>query len=515
MPSGFDRTDFPDTFSVMGKIPFFPKNMSVQAHVITALCFVVIWSMVYGHFSQMDGRFFHSSLSGTKGLVLYEIGHYRAAAEAYRSLLQEIYAERETSDPAWDALMRGDLETAESLSRDALEKDPSNIHPLLNLGEIALERGDLDGALRHFDQLLRRESDQFDALLLSAVARAKGGAYPEAIDLLNRALRTPNTEDRITSFLWALKTTGELTELPRWERPLGLIAHLYRYLRIYDSSNERKAISYAKWAIDVGDRPDDAYLTLGVIAFKNRKNEEALASFLKAIETNPYNAEAHRRAAQVYSDRGDLANEYRMTREAYLKAPKDEFYADALSSFLTEKIGDYHQALLLAEHFLRGQPDNVTLLDRAGYLSGMIGNREQALEYFRRGQTLEPDNPRFYEAIGFTLNELGRTEEATEAYQTALSIDPQRPKAYIGLATLYQKEQRYPEAIEAYETAFQLGYDRSKMLTNLCTLYHRMSNFAEAVSCLNAVLSEDPRNALAEHLLSYAMANLPAGRSTE
>ena len=37
---------------------------------------------------------------------------------------------------------------------------------------------------------------------------------------------------------------------------------------------------------------------------------------MDAIEANPRNAEAHRWAAVVYADRGELANEYRMARTA-------------------------------------------------------------------------------------------------------------------------------------------------------------------------------------------------------
>lgn len=500
----------------MGKIPFFPKNMSVQSQVVAVLSLVLIWSLVYRHFSQMDGRFFQPSLSGIKGLVLYEIGDLRGAALAYRAHLQETDTkERVEAGPAWDALLRKDFETAAWLSKTALEKNPSDINPLLNLGEIALEQGDLEEALRRFDQVLLKKTDQFDALLLSAVIRARRQEFAQSIDLINRALRTSKVETRLTSFLWALRTTGELAQRPGAERPLSTLAHLYRYLRIFDSSNERKAVAYAKQAIAAGDRADDLYLTLGVIASKKRKSDEALAFFLKAIEINPSHAEAHRRAAQIYSDRGDLASEYRMMKKAYLSAPQDSFYAEALSVFLTETMGDYHQALALARHFLEGQPDNVTLLERAGYLSSLIGDREGAIEYYRQGLKVDPGNPGLYEAIGYNLNELKRPDEAFAAYETALSIDPLRSRAYLGLAVLYNNKGAYPEAIEAYETAFELGYRNPKVMTNLCSLYHRSSEFEAAVVCFRRVLSADPRNALAEHLLSYAMANLEPGRTKE
>jgi superkiller protein 3 len=496
----------------MEKFPFLPKTMSVQAQVVAALCLVLVWSIAYRHFSQMDERFFQPSLSGIKGLVFYEIGDYRSAALAYRARLREAYSEERTAaDPAWNALLRGDFESAASLSQTALEKDPPGIDPHLNLGEIALERGDLDGALRHFDQVLLLETDQFDALLLSTVARGRQGDYSKAIDLLNRALRRSRVESRITSFLWALRTAGEWAQLPKGERPLALLANFYRYFRIFDSSNKRKAITYAKQAIAAGDHPDEAHLTLGVIQVKNRENDAALASFLKAVEINPRHAEAHRRAAQIYSDRGDLSNEYRMHQAAYQNAPEDPFYADAFSYFLSEKLGDYYQALALTRQFLEAKPESIPLLERAGYLSGFIGEQEEAIDYYQRGLALNPDNPSLYEGLGYTLEQMGRLEEAAAAYEKSISIDPGRSGAYLGLALIHHRERRYPEAIDAYETAFELGNDDSRVKTNLCLLYYRISAFERSVVCFREVLRKDPRNATAEHLLSYALQNISPG----
>ncbi len=489
-------------------------HISRRGRIILAVAILLLWIMAHQQISQMDGRFFQPSLSGMKGLALYVAGDYSSAAKAYRDHFRELYqTERTAADPAWDAVLRGDLQAAEEISRKALEQDPSAIGPLLNLGEIALEKGALDQALGVFERILQKHPHQFDALLLSSVAHARSAAYGNAIDSLNRALRTNRIESRITSFLQALKTAGDLARLPRAGRPLCLLAHYYRYLRIFDSSNGTVAVAYANEAIASGDRPADAYLTLGVIYDKQGKGEKALSAFLKAIELNPKHAEAHRWAAKIYADRADLLNEYRMRKAAFEVMPGDAFYIDNLGYFLTEKLGDYYQALALTQKFLGTKPDDIPALHRVAYLYSAIGDEQRSVQYYRKALLIDPRDASLHEGIAHSLGELGRTKEAMQAYRTALSLDPNRPRAHIGLAHIYFEERHFGEAIKEYEAAFRFGERDINQLTNLCTLYHQVSEFERAATCFRQVLSKDPRNPMAQHLLPYTLENLSQARS--
>jgi tetratricopeptide (TPR) repeat protein len=510
-----------------------PIHINRRANIILLVALVLLVLMVRQQIRQMDERFFQPSLSGIKGLALYMVGDYNGAAKAYRAHFQETYqTERTADDPAWDALLRGDLQETETISRKQLEeettseKEPAlegepvseeesasekklaSIGARLNLGEIALYQGTFDQALQWFDEVLKKERDQFDALLLSSVAHAKLGHYGEAIDLLNRALRTYRIEWRITSFLWAFETTGGLADLPRSQRTNCLLAHYYRYLRIFDDSNGRLAIRAAKKAIVVGDRPDDAYLTIGIVYDKQEKREQALQAFLKAIEINPKNAEALRWASFSYGYRGDLANEYRMSKAAFEAKPNDRYNLDRLHYVLQEKLGDYPQAIQILEEGFGQDPANGETLGWLGYLYAHLGNYERSIDYYQKAIELEPKKPEHQEGVGFALDRLGRREEAIRAYQESISINPNRFEPHTSLAILYHRKERFPEAISEYERAFELGEQDLNHLATLCTEYHLVSEFQETVYCFREVLSRDSTNALAQRMLPEALSNL-------
>lgn len=486
-----------------------------RERIVLALLTVVLWIAVRHQIARMDGRFFQPSLSGVKGLVLYMMGDYSGAADAYRAHFQEAYrTERTAADPGHDALLRGDLETAAQLSRNTLERDPTAIDPLLNLGEIALAKNANDEALHIFSRILNRVPDQYDALLLSSVAFTHSGDYGKAIDSLKLAFRTDTIESRITSFLLALKMTGELSQLPKQTKPLCLLAHLYRYLRIFDPSNGSIAVNYANQAIASRDRPDDAYITMGVVSYKERKKQQALREFLNAIEVNPRNPEAYHWAYVVYADRGDLPNEYRMIKAAYEIAPEDPFYVKGFTYVLIEKLGDYYEALMLAQKALETKPDDVRLLDRVGYVYHLLGDDERALEHFQKGLSLDPQNASLYERLGASLSTLGRHKEAITAIRRVLAIDPFRVHARLDLARAYHNEHRYPEAIAEYEAVARSGRIDAKYWGGLCALYHLTSEFQLAVKCYERVLAEDPRNTIARRNIQMSLKNLRMQKSS-
>jgi tetratricopeptide (TPR) repeat protein len=480
-------------------------KISPRQYIFLAILMALLWVLVRHRVAQMDERFFQPSVLGIKGLLLYEAGDYGGAAKTYRANFKKIYdTERTASDPAYDALLRGDLKAAKELSEEALKRDPSALGPLLSLGEVFLESKDIDSALSIFKQILQNKTDQFDALLLSSVAYARSGAYGEAISSLNRALRHMKVERRSTSFLQALEVTGELDRLPKGKKPLCLLAHYYRYLRIYDPSNESLAIAYARKAIAAGDEPDNAYLTMGVIYQIQGKRDQALSTFLKAIEINPQNPEALRWAGNLYSDRGDLLNEYKMKKAAYENASGDPYYLNAVDHVLVERLGDYTAALALNTEYLQTRPNDGQALRWVGLIYRELGNYKQSVAYYKRAIHLQPQNAALYQGLGSSLDLLGRNAEAISIYQKALSIDPGQSYSHTSLAYLFSEQHRYQEAIREYQKALRMR-DSSMARMNLCRIYYVLAEFESSAACLQQILQQDPDNTLAQHDLAYTL----------
>lgn len=481
-----------------------------RGKIILACAVMLIWFLARQQLSQVDDIFFQPSVPGAKGLSLYLIGDYSGAARAYRAHFRQVYrAGRTTGDLTQDAILRGDLKKAKELSQRTRENVPEDLAALLDAGEIAFEGNDLPQALEIFHRILQKNPDEADAAVLASVAYARSGDDDNAIASLNRTLRHSRIGSRPSAFFKLLETTGDKAHLPDDKKPLCLLANYYRYLRIFDERNGKPAVAYAEKAIAAGDRPADAYLAMGIVLEKEGRPEEALDAFLSAIEADSQHAEAYRWAATIYSTRGGaLLNEYRMWKGAYDAAPDDLFYADSYIRFLSERMGDLHQALKVTIRALDTSPDNVEMLHHAADMNHQLGEYEQAIRYYHQLLGLAPRSVEAHENFGLSLLEMQQYDEAIAEFSTALAINPNRPIGHLGLGWVYQHQQRHKEAISEFETALRFGVRHITILANLCSLYVFDTQYQRAVDCFKEVIAQEPNNSTARNMLPYALKNL-------
>ena len=462
------------------------------------------------HLKRMDGRFFVPSWPGARGFAYYVVGDYRNAAHFYRLDLAR-HARTVTADETWSwtTMMSGDLDRAAREARAESKRAPEEPAYTLTLAEIALLTDNPSAAIELAEQVLHRQRDDYDALLVTAVARARQARFDDAVDAVKRALRYDRTERRITVFLSVLELTGALERLPSAERPACLLAHLHRYLRIFDPSHAIPAARYAQRAITAGDRPDDAYVTLGVIHTKRGYRRAAFDAFRRAVALNPRNTAALLAAARHHADRGEPAEEYRLTRLAFEAAPRDAFVAASLHGLLMQKLGDYRQARSMAEGAVAANSGDSEAWWRLAHVKSYTGDLRGALEAYQRAAALTPRVAELQMHMGHALAALDRRAEAVAAYKRASVLDPLAPEPHYGVGRIYGKEQRWTDALHEYEVGYALGGRGIDNVVGLCELYWETGQAARADTCLGEVLAREPDNLRGQALLEHVRAGTP------
>jgi tetratricopeptide (TPR) repeat protein len=457
---------------------------------------VVFLLVTFDQVARMSLRFFGTSTVAARAFAHYLVGDYGGAARLYRDDLKRWAGRMPSESPSsWLVMARGDLDGAESRARAESRIAPTDAEPLLTLAEIALARRDGARAVELAGRVLSLRRDDYDALLVTAVAQARQGAFSPAIDALKRALRYDRGERRATAFLAVLETTGELDDQLLDARPNCLLAHLHRYLRIYDPSHAEPAIRYALRAIDVGDRADDAYVTLAAIDAKQRRPTRGFARLQQALQVNPRNTAALLDAAQYRANRREVAEEYRLTRAAFDADPDDPFVVASLHRVLVQRLGDYRQALALAAGAVARQPRDAEAWLRQGQVQDHLGEYRGALESYRQAAALAPRTAELEERTGHALRQLGRDAEAFAAYQRAVALDPLRPGPHHGLSALHGRARHWNDAIREAEMGHTLGGRDIAQVVALCGLYVETARRAEANRCLTEALTRDPDNA--------------------
>ena len=362
-------------------------GVTLRPALIAAVALMLVWLVSYSRLRDMSSEFFQLSPSGLRGLALYLGGQHAEAARAYRAGQRSRRIADFESDLAGDlALQAGDAGRAEQRADTMLLLVPTAVEPRITLAHLALRNGRAADALRALQPVLDRAPDHPDALYLSALIHARLGDAGRAIDALNRALRMGTAGRRETLFWDVLELAGDLSGTA--DTPLCLLAHLYRYLRIFDERAGDLAIAYARAAVAAGDRPADAYLTLGIVHDKRGEHVEAMDALLKATAADPRHAETHRWAALKAEERGDLLLEYRMTRAAFEAAPGDRFHYGRLERVMIDKLGDPRTMVALMERVIAADPKNAAAHERLARAAWLAGDRTRAREHGDRATAL-------------------------------------------------------------------------------------------------------------------------------
>ena len=260
----------------------------------------------------------------------------------------------------------------------------SDVDQLLRDAVAHHQAGRLEAARPIYEQILRVDEQNPNALNLLGMIHHQQGRHDEAASLITRAIAA------------APSVAG-------FHNNLGNV-------RLAQRQHAQAEACYRK-AIQIQPNYVEAINNLGVALMGHGKVEEAIPLFTRAIGMKH----------DYPSARNNLGNALRAKR------------------MYRESIGCYRDAIA----FDPNHPDAwgnvaISLLE--------LGELAEAEQAARRAIALRPDNVGAYFTLGMTLEEAGRREEAKEQLRAALKLKPASRGLQFYLATLTGEEEKFAAA---------------------------------------------------------------------
>jgi tetratricopeptide (TPR) repeat protein len=296
-----------------------------------------------------------------------------------------------------------------------------------NLGLVYLERGDFEGAERHFHVANEILPTFVPALFNLALVDEQRGEYQSAVTRLLRLLDVrpghPETLLKLAQLARASKDEAQAESFlqqafdanPR--DPLVLVALARFRLESGDLDSARNA---AESAVRLEPAFAEGWLILGEVQLRKGELEEAARSLARAVELAPGSAEAQASHGRMLALSG-----------------KD---AEARATF---------------ERSIQLQPDSARTRFDFGTLLLRQGEREAARGQFQAVNDLHPGDPEALTALAVMALEDGRSAEAIELLTRALERRPNFGLALTNLAFAYEKSGDWKRAVESYDRYFE------------------------------------------------------------
>jgi tetratricopeptide (TPR) repeat protein len=392
----------------------------------------------------------------------------------------------------------------------ALDRAPTALPTLIELGLIALAQNDKTGARAAFQRAISLDLHCAPAYQLLADTLLSMGERTEAINLYNQALTLePNRaawHHRLAELYEAARDTASALShyqraaalareqnLPDNETANYLAAHARAQARDNDLGS---ALKEFESALSLRDDVATWWAQCAQLNLQLKNFERAFECFSRACELQPNDTPSFMGAARaaLALGRGDEAEANAIS---VLRQNPDNYDALMVMGEIFESQSDLDNALLAfsraAEHAPATAP--TPALHAQARLLRSLHRPGEARTILQKLADLSPEDDTAWAALAETQIEAGQPTEAVPLYQRALQIAPRNIQHHIALGKLYRQLGQLDAALGQLQQAFELDPANVAALGEMAQVFEDRRQYSRAYEIYQQLIGLEPGNA--------------------
>jgi tetratricopeptide (TPR) repeat protein len=266
-----------------------------------------------------------------------------------------------------------------------------------------------------------------------------------------------------------------------------------RKLRLGGPEANETARDRLREAVKADAKLWEAWHDLGVLAWKDGDDDEAIDDFTKALAikkdhapTLLARAEAHKRAGHKKEARGDYEAALRQTEEDDPNRPQ----AAARLAALLRDSEAYDEAVDILREVVRVSGASAKIYTELGHIYIAQKRLELAQLVLAKALELDPKDPAVYNAFAILAQKQGKAQEAFERFDKAAELDANYIDARFNKASVLLDAGDYTRAKVELEAIVQKRPDDYAALVALGVAHRGLKEFAEAKKTWERVIKE-------------------------
>jgi Flp pilus assembly protein TadD len=306
------------------------------------------------------------------------------------------------------------------------------------------QAGQLAAADSIYQDILRLEPRNPDALHLSGVIALQTERFEAAHDLIGRAI--------------AINPS-----VPLYHRNMGIT------LEALELGDE--ALVHFTKAIELEPDNIENHLRLAHAMDNADRSANAAQSFRNAVKAGADDAETHTFLAVALTKNQEVYEAGRHFALALQRAPHAAFANSNMGRFHAEH-DDPAAAEPLLRRALEIDPEFSEALIEFGALMNATFRPDEAFAPLERARILRPESKKARSEFARALQLSGQSERAVEEFNALLTVDPSDHRAHNNLGLILSRLDRFEDAIAAYDNSLVLNpeYDQARSNRSLLRL---------------------------------------------
>ena len=373
---------------------------------------------------------------------------------------------------------------------------PQNTSLLLTQALIQVEIGQFDAALDTLDTLLDLEPEKTPAILLEAQILADQNVANPYARLQTVLQDNPNANLlrlRYARLLTAtdLQAAREQFEILSAQQPDDSDMLFSLALINREIADPAAAKAYLRQTIALGERADEAYYYLGVIAEEDNNTEEAIYNYMQ-VGFGPEYLAASNRIGQILVDSHQLERLRAWFNMQRQQQPSSQTELYQLESDILARADVKVIAMQVLNQAVEEIPTNVPLRYARAMLSEQLGNLVSMEQDLRIIIAAEPNNIAALNALGYTLaNRTTRYDEALELISRALALEPNEPAVLDSMGWVLFRTAQYDASV-MYLTRAYADFPDAEVASHLGEVLWAQGRTQQALAVWQDALLREP-----------------------
>lgn len=272
--------------------------------ILMILIFSIAWFCVWFWFFRIDQKTLLKMAD--LGRKAFTKGHYKKAKELFQKIVKRESGFDVKYKLGISQMKLGEFKGAKLCFEEILKKEPKNVDALIKLAAIYLEEKNYEKAFDYYKQVLTFQHNNLESILGIAMIYFENMDFKNALDVFERAKDLSPDDEKISiailkcrSELCDMDDKVEITKILDDYMKIGRVAenipeyHVAVAKTFAKTGNINDALAHCERSIELNPKDIEARQLLGLIQLIKQDFEGAKDTLNMALSYNPNDKETH------------------------------------------------------------------------------------------------------------------------------------------------------------------------------------------------------------------------------